>query len=349
MGAAAPDRGFSGTAARMRQKRAETMERRRSKIAVGLLGALVLARVTACSGTDPIPFSQFETSDEQAICHTDVLCGDFPDQASCLASIQVAPHHYDTLGQDIASGRVIYDGDKARACFEKVNASSCNRLGFPVIKWDPTCTTIFTGTVAPGGACFFAEECAGGSCQPTDTSCAGSAQCCAGTCVALPPSVPSGSPCPSLPAVCASRVCVIDPSGTATCRTPVELGEPCNLETACANGSYCDPGTSICKAPGGSGAACNPALDSEDCDFPYACDAATSVCTPPLPVGAACDPSTGGCIEYASCDATTNTCVERPQVGAACDPTGAGLACLGGTCDQTTATCTLEPTGGACS
>ena len=326
------------------------MERGRSRFLVGLIGAMVLAGMIACNGTDPVPFSQFESAYEQARCHADVLCGDFPDQATCLASVQSAPHYDDTLGQDIASGKVVYDGAKARACFDKVNAlSSCSPVGPPVIKWDLDCTTIFTGTVADGGACFFPSECAGGFCELTDTSCAGSAQCCPGTCLAVPPPTASGSPCPSLPAECASRVCVIELNGNATCQTPVGLGVSCLGELPCDNGLYCDPVTGVCKAPSGVGGACNPGIGSQDCDLPNKCDATTSVCTPPLPVGAACDPTTGGCIPYATCDATTGTCVERPQVGASCDPTGAGPTCLGGSCDATTTTCAQEPTGGACS
>ncbi len=326
------------------------MEPRHSKVAVGLIGVLGLAGITACNSTDPLPFAQFESSAQQARCYADVLCGDFPDQATCLASIQVEPHYYDTLGQDIESGKVVYDGGKARACFDKVNGlSSCNRLGPPVIKSDPTCTTIFAGTVAAGGACFFPEECVGGWCQQTDTSCAPSTQCCSGTCITIPPPVASGSPCPSPPATCASGICVIDPNGTATCQTPVGLGVSCLGEVPCASGLYCDPATEICKASVGAGGACNPALDSEECDLPENCDTTTSVCTPPLPVGATCDPSTGGCVSYATCDPTTHSCVERPQVGASCDPTGVGPSCLGGSCDATTATCTLEPTSGTCS
>jgi hypothetical protein len=326
------------------------MDSRRSKFAVGLIGVLGLAGMPACNSTEPLPFAQFESSDQEALCHGHVLCGTFPDQATCLASIQVAPHYYDTLSQDVESGKVVYDGGKARECFDKVNAlSSCNRLGFPVIKSDPTCTTIFAGTVAVGGACLFPEECLGGACQQSDASCASSTQCCPGTCIAVPPPVASGSPCPPPPANCASGICVLAADGTATCRTPVGLGLLCGVDVPCASGLYCDPATGICKAPVGAGGACNPALDSEDCDVPDTCDTTTSVCTPPLPVGAACDPSTGGCMSYASCDATTDSCVERPQVGAPCDPTGAGPACLGGSCDATSTTCTLEPTAGACS
>jgi hypothetical protein len=65
-----------------------------------------------------------------------------------LASRQVTPHYYDTLNQDIGSGKVVYDGAKARACFDAANAvSACHRTGAYILHLDPNCTSIFTGTV----------------------------------------------------------------------------------------------------------------------------------------------------------------------------------------------------------
>jgi hypothetical protein len=321
-----------------------------------LLGAMVGA-TSGCDGSSSIPFSQFEPSMEQGLCHLDVLCGEFPDQPTCLAARQVTPHYDDTLGQDVDSGRVLYDGVKARACVDALNAvSSCHRTGPASYQLDPNCNGVFTGTIAVGGTCFFKAECAeGGVCELTDASCASSAQCCPGTCVAVPPPTAAGDPCPQFPAACASGICVLDPDGTATCRNPVGLGMACGLVSPCMNTLYCDPTSGTCKAPVGTGGACNPALTSppsvsEDCDgVNDRCSATTSVCTPLLPIGSPCDPATNGCVTFATCDATTSTCVERPAVGAGCDTTGAGPACLGGSCDATTATCTLTPVTGACS
>jgi hypothetical protein len=326
------------------------MERGGSRLAVVLLGALGLAAVTACQGPAPVPFPQLETSTLQAVCHLDVLCGAYPDQSTCLASHQVETQsYYDTLGQDIESGKVVYDGDEARACIDKLNAASCTRDGPSPLHSAPACLTIFTGTVAVGGACFFAEECASGDCQGADTTCSRAVQCCPGTCASLAPPVAAGGSCLP-PALCApGLICVLELNGTATCRATVGAGAPCPGYVPCASGLYCDSVTMTCKIPGGAGAACNPARDSTDCDIPYACDATTSVCTPPLPVGAACDPTTGGCVPYASCDAATGSCAARPSVGDPCDPTGAGPACLDGACDATTALCTSMGTGGACS
>jgi hypothetical protein len=332
---------------------------RRIVAAARWVGALVLGAPFAvgCDGASSLPLSQLEPAAQQAACHLIVLCGDSPDQATCLASRQVTPHYYDTLTQDVGSGKVLYDGAKARACFDKVNAvSSCHRTGLSVLDLDPSCTGMFSGTVAVGGSCFFPEECAAGACKLTDASCASSAQCCPGACIAVPPPVAAGGACPAVPGICASRICVIDAiANTETCQTPVGLGASCLGLIPCESTLYCDPVSETCREPAGTGGACNPELTSppsvsEDCDgVNDRCSATTSVCTPLLAVGSSCDPSANGCVTYATCDATTNTCVERPAVGAACDPTGAGPSCLGGACDATTATCTLTPVGGACS
>jgi hypothetical protein len=46
------------------------------------------------------------------------------------------------------SGKVVYDGAKARARFDAANAvSACHRTGAHILHLDPNCTSIFTGTV----------------------------------------------------------------------------------------------------------------------------------------------------------------------------------------------------------
>jgi hypothetical protein len=303
-----------------------------------------------CGGSDAIPFSQYESVLVTASCHFDVLCGNYPDQATCVTSTQVQPHLYDTLGADIASGSVVYDGATARACIEAINGLSfCSRAGFASAQIESGCNGLFTGTVAAGAPCFLAEECAGGAtCAASDTTCDRASQCCVGACgVPTPPAAVGGSCLP--PQLCAPGMyCVLDPSGTATCQLPVGLGASCGETAPCEVPLYCAPTTQTCQSPASTGGTCNPELDSEDCESPDdQCDPTTSVCTRLLAPGAACASSGLGCVNYATCDTPTGTCVTRPAVGESCDPTGP--MCLGGTCDPTTTTCTLTPTTGACS
>jgi hypothetical protein len=327
---------------------------RRELVALRVIETLALAALAGCDGGGgSIPFSQLEPSAEQAVCHVLVLCGTFPDQATCLASEQVLPHYYDTLGSDVSSGKVIYNGGKAKACLDAINAlTSCNGiavfpLASPLPQIDPICSSIFTGTVASGGTCFFSEECAsGGSCGSTQGCSVG--QCCAGAC-AMITYVAKGGDCNVADAVCASgTTCVFDSTtGAATCQMLPGAGAPCiypNYVPVCAGPFYCDTASGTCKALVATGGTCDPSMDG--CKSGDRCDPTTLVCTPLLPVGSACGSSTIGCVSYATCDATTSTCVELTFVGAACYPNGP--ACLGGICDRTTSTCMLTPTSGAC-
>jgi hypothetical protein len=331
------------------------MDRRTRTAAAHLVGALALVTATGCDGGGAIPFDQLQPSLLGAVCHLEVLCGIFPDAATCMVSVYAEPHLFDTLGPDIASGKVVYDGAKARACVDSINGlSSCDRSALATLDLDPVCgaNTVFKGTVAAGGPCFFSEECAAaGTCQKTDTSCT-SDMCCAGTCIAMPAPLPVGGDCSVAGATCASgTVCVFDSSTsppTETCQTPVGIGAPCVSVNSCTDPLYCDVTSKTCQSPVATGEACNPSNASLGCNNPHdLCDPTTMICTAKLGLGSVCN--TGGtCASYAVCDTATSTCVERPTTGASCDPTN-GPSCLGGTCDATTLTCTLPVSAGACS
>jgi hypothetical protein len=320
------------------------------------VGAL-LAVVAGCgAGGDTIPFAQLEPTALQATCRLEVLCGNYPDLATCESSEQTQPHYYDTIGADIASGKVVYDGAKARACIDDLNAISSCIGGFLDVELESAagCTGIFTGKVAAGGSCHFSPECAGGAeCGLSETSCDSLGQCCAGTCSATPVVVLEGGDCSSGGACAPGTFCSANTT-TATClAAPATVGASCAGSDSCAPPLYCSPTTQTCQQLPLTGEPCAPgaAIPSAQvslCQNPLdTCDATSNVCVPLVGVGGSCDPSTGGCVSYAACDPATNTCLEAPAVGQPCDPNGA--PCLGGMCDATTSRCTLAPTAGACS
>ena len=313
---------------------------------------LVLTMLVGCgSGDGPIPFPEFESTALTAVCRLEVLCGTYPNPATCMTSEQTQPHFYDTLAQDIASGKVNYDGALARTCIDTINGlSSCNRSTVGTINLIPTCNEIFAGTVAVGDACFFAEECSGGGACLSASGCS-SGQCCAGTCQS--PTmvvVPLGSNCSSSDEFCAAgSFCLPDStSGGETCQKGVAVGGPCTSSNVCASGLYCDPTSGTCQGLVATGGACKPSLDSQDCDSAADyCDAATSICRPFVRVGSPCSDATSICVPYAVCDPTSGLCIARPEVGGFCNTVSP--SCLTGSCDVTSSTCVLLPTAGACS
>jgi len=63
----------------------------------------------------------------------------------------------------VAAGRIVFNGAKARTCFDAWSAQGC------VAYWrgddaSPTCGEIFVGQTAAGGACTFGDECVSGIC-----------------------------------------------------------------------------------------------------------------------------------------------------------------------------------------
>jgi hypothetical protein len=302
-------------------------------------------------GGGPISFSQYETLVLAAGCQNSVLCGDFPDVATCLSSQQVLPHYYDTLGADVADGKIGFDPAQAQACVDEWNSLPCTRTASLKHPDDP-CDSVFTGTVAVGGTCYFDQECAAGSnCQIDYTNCSLS-QCCPGTCAAIPAPVGAGSDCTLATVMCATgTTCTADANGlTATCQRTPAVGDPCTgAAVPCQYPLYCDPTSGTCKAPVDTGGACNPQLNGLGCDEEAdVCESATSVCTRMPAAGSPCDPIDGGtCLPDATCDTATGICAALPGVGQSCSD---NLPCLEGIiCDQTSSTCLLTPAAGACS
>jgi hypothetical protein len=322
---------------------------------------LAVAAIAGCGGgsggggggSGPLAFSQFESSYASENCRLEVLCEEFPSQALCLSSAQMHTHEQDTLVEDVATGKVVYDAAMAQACIDALTSvTSCTRN--PVtssgVDITSTCGSVLTGAVALGASCFYSGECAlGGACQTTATNCT-SSECCAGVCVAQSPTVGAGGDCSLGHGVCAPEtVCVRNPTTAAqTCQAPVGAGAPCTAGNACTVPLFCDTITGTCQAPAATGAPCDYNGDGVVCANPAdRCNSVGSVCMAPLAVGSACDPNSDACVSYATCDANTRSCAQRPTTGQTCDPYGP--SCLASVCDSMSLTCTVPPpTPGAC-
>jgi len=278
--------------------------------------------------------------------------------ATCLAIVRW-PGYQATLERDITFGRVIYDAGKAAACLDRLEhfySTACTRSARAAASatLGTVCSEMFTGTIAPGDACFFSEECAGGAlCQLNDASCADFLQCCPGTCVADPPPAPLGGDCSAGQGCAEGNACTTAQlGGPLTCMAPLAAGAACNsVGSACAAPMYCDidpaTNTGTCRAPAASGGPCNVEVGSASCDDVRDDCEGTAICTRRVPAGASCFAGAQTCVDYASCDGTT--CVAAAKLGEPCGG-ATGIDCLPGLeCPSPTYTCRLlPPVNGTC-
>lgn len=88
-----------------------------------------------------------------------------PSEADCVTA-GAARLSTANLQAAVASGRVVYHGDRARKCIDNVAALSCADFGVAFLsRYVPDCPEIAEGTVPEGGQCTLVEECATGFCD----------------------------------------------------------------------------------------------------------------------------------------------------------------------------------------
>ena len=319
--------------------------------------ALACAAYAACSGGkggnggDGIAFADFDAAYRAAVCHYRVLCEEMPDQATCVAStnynVGVGTSLLPTMQADLAAGLVAYDAQAARACVDLFNSiRSCTQVEVAQAlgHFEDTCRAVFSGTLPPGGGCFFDEECSGrDDCSPSGCT---TQECCQGTCFATPAPYPAGGDCSQMPqgwSCAAGTTCDTTTLGRIPAhrssrpgRTAGARGTPARLPTS----ARLLPGNrSVCTAPVERGQGCGTTGDVFFCnDLRDYCDGS---CKASIPVGGAC-PS-GGCVGYANC--VGSICVAQVGPGAGCGTTD---DCLGQLVCDATLHCTLPPPGPSC-
>lgn len=298
----------------------------------------------AACGSDGVSIDDFTNAYIDAYCEGAVKCGSQPSTADCKASTSLETNTFLTLIESAKSGTVTYNEEQASACLDSFRARTCKFEGFHSEN-DP-CDSMFTGTIAQGGACTISAQCAGGaSCEQTVQDCDRDAMCCPGTCGAPSVEVAAGAMCGENDICPFNQYCKLPATGNVgTCTALISSpGAACDDFFSCVNPMICNLFAEMptCEMPVGTGETCNPdgiapcVVDQDHCDD------VSMKCVGPLADGAACEFSSE-CAPDSSC---AGTCQPNVAAGGACSETTAdclgSLECTGGTCQ-------LGPAGMSC-
>lgn len=215
-----------------------------------------LALALGCDGSSggsksSVPFDRFGAEFAAAYCHKMFACCSVSeitsidatavDDASCASDMAAFFGGKLAVTQaEIDAGLVIYRGDRARACLDKVATLSCQQwVGDDRLIRFPECQAIVEGTVATGSACAADDECSSGHCGTSTGALVCTAQAQLGDSCAFADCVPGlacrtdesavvlmcgqmladGAPCVDTHD-CASSFCISDGTGLAFCGLP---------------------------------------------------------------------------------------------------------------------------------
>jgi hypothetical protein len=254
--------------------------------------------------SDEVSRGEFSSELVHAVCDTVSYCCEDAalefDPRSCRDSLTIS------YGGPLQAPGVKYDAVRAADCIDQSRrlTEGCQQLD------SFTCSSVFTGTVPPGGACSTSYQCDPG---PTGFAVCGNE----GVCV-LPARGLIGQPC--------SYSCLVG-NGRPDCRS-VYSG-PAPSQSACF-----DQDGLFCFLPPEGAASCQPlAADCRQhppgetpCPAGTLCDANTGGCTPAVPLGGNC--TAAKCGDDGWC-ANPGVCAAKFPVAARCDDS---VQCSSGRC-----------------
>jgi hypothetical protein len=215
-------------------------------------------------------------------------------EAQCREDVKrLCDRRSGTLNDSITAGRVTFDAMRMNECLNSIvaPADACSSV-VSELPWKEACMdSSWVGTVATGGACFFAHDCAGAP----DSFCAPNQKCAA--------KPVAGFPCGT---GCASQFYCLN----GVCQAKLTEGAPCTSTTQCATNLFCDLDATpmpICtaKLPGGSTCHSNAGCISSSC-IPGQCMGTSLNCYRDTDCASRCADDNSICTTSAQC--ATGTC-----------------------------------------
>jgi hypothetical protein len=322
---------------------------------------VVATALLAACGSDPVAIDDYASEARDAHCRYLVKCGAIESVEICRR-LDVGIHIRLSVNERAAvdAGRIKFDGDDARRCFDALADRSCDVTSKSNRAVPDECLGILTGTLREGEACTAGDQCVSRNCEVPTCNMA----CCTGMCVGsdAPPRAKAGESCEL--ATCDDESFCDQDVMTCVARRPREAfcvsGAECNFGLDCVQGGSCttlpvlgQPCTGPCRDEGttcGSSGLCvkvalagEACVTSADCSRMYRCDPAKH-CTAGIATGAACSPSQRCADDGAFCDVaegeSVGTCALPVPDGAACRR---DANCISGICDGTNLRCIPEP------
>lgn len=307
--------------------------------------AVVLAwMTTGCAsddvdehGSEYVEIDDLGAANRLAYCTYLTRCGIFLEPTVCLGAELLARFEPDpNLIVAVKAGRVLYRGDKARACADASANATCDGFDDETASY-AACSEITTGTIAGGESCGIHEECKSQHCEGGGNG----TTCALGTCVG---DVPAPSPRAPIGAACAlTSDCAEHAYCDTVCAKRKAENEPCAGADECEYGLVCQGAPAVCTALPHEGQACNgqcrelgvtcsirgicekvrlppsACTDRSDCSGYYPCNLELGVCAPGPMLGEPCDWFENPCVrDDTFCDRVTLTCVHVRAVGEPC-------------------------------
>jgi hypothetical protein len=169
-----------------------------------------------------------------------------PDEMSCNNNIGMQlDSKTGLLKSEQSKGRLVYHGDVAQTCVDKLGALKCQELKVAATATPTECSTYAEPKTAIGGACQLTESCIGSWCSGATISADG-------VCTAF---VASGESCANggqciKGTYCANNTCTSLKADGASCSGNFECS------TGGCNDKNPDGGVGTCGVKGGSGTTC---------------------------------------------------------------------------------------------